>query len=325
MSVHSIPKLLVYHGDMLADSARIDAFGRALQQVVTLGSVVLDLGGGTGVLSALACRAGAARVYMIERGRIIGFAREFLRDNGLSERVTCVEGLSTECLLPEQVDVIVTETIGVAGFDEGILGYVIDARRRMGRPSGGGPVVIPRRLALWAAPVSDPDLHDRLVTRWARDLVGLNLRAVASRAANNIYMHRFEPDRLAAGGRELMSVDLGTVEHPFVEGTASFSFARPATIHGFAVWFEADLADGVTLSNAPDAAPAAASNFGQHWWHGFLPLTEELQVAAGEELELAVQINDGGLWRWRGGPNGQSRFDQCTAFGAPLDSGAPTL
>ena len=93
MSVHSIPKLLVYHGDMLADSARIDAFGRALQQVVTLGSVVLDLGGGTGVLSALACRAGAGRVYMIERGRIIGFAREFLRDNGLSERVTCVEGL----------------------------------------------------------------------------------------------------------------------------------------------------------------------------------------------------------------------------------------
>jgi protein arginine N-methyltransferase 1 len=176
-------------------------------------------------------------------------------------------------------------------------------------------------LALWAAPVSDPDLFDRLVTRWTRNLVGLDLRAVASRAASNIYMAQVEPERLAAGGREMMSVDLGTLEHPFVEGSASFSFARPATIHGFAVWFEAELADGVTLSNAPDAALTAASNVGQHWWHGFLPLQQELQIAAGEELELAVQVNDGGLWRWRGGSNEHPRFDQCTAFGVPLDRG----
>lgn len=312
----------MYHGDMLADAARIDAFGRALQQVVTPGAVVLDLGGGTGVLSALACRAGAGRVYMIEQARILGFARELLHDNGLADRVVCVEGHSTECQLPEPVDVIVTETIGVAGFDEGILGYVIDARRRLGRTSGGGPVAIPRRLALWTAPVSDPDLFDRLVTRWNRKLAGLNLRALASRAANNIYQCQIEADRLAAGGRELVSVDLGTLEHPFVEGTATFSFARPEMIHGFAVWFEAELADGVTLSNAPDAASTAASNVGQHWWQGFLPLAEDFRVAAGDELTIAVQVNDGGLWRWRGELNGHSRFDQCTAFGAPLDAGA---
>jgi hypothetical protein len=315
---------------MLADGARVDAFRRALDRTIVPGAVVLDLGGGTGVLSALACRAGAHRVYMMEQGQILRFAREVLRANGVADRVVCVEGFSTDSRLPEPVDVIVTETIGVAGFDEGILAYVIDARRRFGRVGGSGPVVIPRRLALWAAPVSAPDIHDRLVARWTRGLAGLDLRTVAARASNNVYIHRVEPDWLAAGGHELMSVDLGAVDQTFVEGTARFAFARPATVHGFAVWFEAELADGVTLSNAPSAepapasasAPTSASNVGHHWSHGFLPVPEGLDVAAGAELELSVQINDGDLWRWRGGANGQSRFDQCTAFGAPLDPGA---
>jgi protein arginine N-methyltransferase 1 len=295
-----------------------------LAQAVTPGAVVLDLGGGTGVLSALACRAGAGRVYLVEHGEIIGFTREILRDNGLSERVVCVEGLSTECELPEPVDVIVSETIGVAGFDEGILGFVIDARQRLGKRSAGGPEVIPRRLALWAAPVSDPELSDHLVTRWAQGVVGLDLHAVASRAANNLYMCQIEPGHLAADGREVVQVDLRTVEHPFVDGTVRFPFARAATVHGFAVWFAADLADGVTLTNAPDAEPRPSANVGQHWWHGFLPVAEPLQIAGGEELTLALQVNDGGLWRWRGGPGGAAHFDHCTAFGAPIRPGAPT-
>jgi len=322
VSIHTIPKLLVYHGDMLSDVARVEAFGRALQQVVTPGAVVLDLGGGTGVLSALACRAGAGRVYMVEQGTILGFAREVLRDNGLLDRVVCVEGLSTDIQLPEPVDVIVSETIGVAGFDEGILGFVMDARRRLGRTSGGGPAVIPRRLALWAAPVSDSHLFDHLVRRWTQSPAGLDFRAVAARAAKNVYLHEFDATILTQSGREVISVDFRTLEHPFVQGTAHFPFARPETVHGFAVWFEADLADGVTLTNAPSTAPASEASIGAHWWHGFLPLADELAIAAGDDLDLHVQVNDGRVWRWRGGLNGDLRFDHCTGFGAPLDPGA---
>jgi hypothetical protein len=65
-----------------------------------------------------------------------------------------------------------------------------------------------------------------------------------------------------------------------------------------------------------------SANVGQHWWHGFLPVAEPLLVAAGDELQLHVQANDGRLWRWRGGSHGDTRFDHCTGFGAPLDPGA---
>jgi Ribosomal protein L11 methyltransferase (PrmA) len=322
VNVHAIPKLLEYHGDMLADAERVNAFARALREVVTPGAIVLDLGGGTGILSALACRAGAGRVYMVEEGPILGFAREVLRANGVADRVTCISGLSTESQLPEPVDVIVTETIGVAGLDEGILGFVVDARRRFGRP-GASPVVVPGRITLWAAPVSAEDVHERLVARWRRGLAGLDFGTVATRAANHLYIRRVDAESLVAPGAQLCRVDLLSLDQAFVEGTARFSITRPATVHGFVVWFEAELTDAVRLSNAPTSGAGQAElGVGTHWSHGFLPVPVGLAVERGDELELAVQINDGGLWRWRGSANGQSRFDQCTAFGAPLDPGA---
>lgn len=314
VNVHALPKLLEYHGDMLADAARVSAFARAIQACVRPGAVVLDLGGGTGILSALACRAGAARVYMIEAGPVLAFARELLAANGLDARVVSLAGHSTAVSLPEPVDVIVSETIGVAAFDEGIVGAVLDARRRFARP-GAAPAIVPQRLAAWAAPVSDAELHEQLVGRWGAPLsaaTGYDLSAVRARASQHLYIRRVAAERLAAPGRAVVGVELAAAEDAYVTGATAFTLERPAAVHGFAVWFEAELAPGVTLSNAPAGAPS-------HWSHGFLPLPAALEIPAGGALSLELQINDGGLWRWRGGVEGGPGFDQCTAFGAPLD------
>jgi predicted RNA methylase len=319
VSVHVLPKVLEYHGDMLADPARVGAFRRAIEARVAPGAVVLDLGGGTGVLSALACRAGARRVYMMEAGPVIDFARELLKANGLAERVVTLHGQSIDSTLPEPIDVIISETIGVAAFDEGILSSVLDARRRFGRP-GSPPVVIPGQLAMWAAPVSDPALHERLVGRWGAPLseaTGYDVRTLRARAPHHLYIRRVMREHLVAPGVELARVDLATLAEPFVEGTARFPFERGATVHGLAVWFEAELAPGIVISNAP--VLEANEDISQHWSHGFLPLSDGLVVGQGETLELTVQVNGGDLWRWCGGVAGGARFDQCTAFGAPLD------
>jgi protein arginine N-methyltransferase 1 len=314
VSVHALPRVLEYHGEMLADEARVEAFARAIEARVSPGDVVLDLGGGTGILSALACRAGAARVYMIESGPVLAFARELLAANGLAQRVVTLEGHSTAVSLPEPVDVIVSETIGVAAFDEGILAAVLDARRRFAR-AGSTPIIVPQSLAAWAAPVTDGQLHERLVGRWGSELsgaTGYDLGALRARVAHHMYIRRIAAEALVAPGRALTRVDLASADDVFVEGAVTFSAERAAVVHGFAVWFEAELAPGIALSNAPAGAPS-------HWSHGFLPVPVPLEIAAGGVLSLDVQINDGGLWRWRGGVEGGARFDQCTAFGAPLD------
>ena len=58
--------VLDYHLSMLRDTARMDAFRRAIDASVRPGDVVVDLGCGSGVLSFMACEAGARTVYAIE-------------------------------------------------------------------------------------------------------------------------------------------------------------------------------------------------------------------------------------------------------------------
>ena len=99
----------------LTDEVRLSAYQRPINATVRPGDVVLDLGSGTGILGLFACRAGAAHVYSIEVGSIIGLAREICRVNGFLDRVTYMRGLSTELELSRKVDVVVADEIGNLG------------------------------------------------------------------------------------------------------------------------------------------------------------------------------------------------------------------
>src|SRR5919197_1335248 len=97
------------YGEMIADEGRMQAYSRALQHAISPASVVVDLGAGTGILSLLACRYGARKVYAVEPSSAIAIAEETAHANGFGDRIQCIQAHSTEIHLPEKADVILDD------------------------------------------------------------------------------------------------------------------------------------------------------------------------------------------------------------------------
>ncbi len=68
---------------MLADKQRMAFYHEAIQRKIKPGDRVIDLGTGTGILAALASRAGAGQVYAVDHSSIIEHAKMLAAENGI--------------------------------------------------------------------------------------------------------------------------------------------------------------------------------------------------------------------------------------------------
>jgi len=104
---------LHYHFNMLNDVARTGGFEEAIGHAVRPGARVLELGGGTGVLSFFAART-AERVWCVERNPDVAReTRRLLALNGCADIVEVVEADAAEYVPPQPVDVVVCEMLHV--------------------------------------------------------------------------------------------------------------------------------------------------------------------------------------------------------------------
>jgi len=149
------------------DHATTRGVVRLLQRILRPGDVVADLGAGSAVLSIAAAKLGASRVAAIEIDPdAIGNAEENVERNGVSDRVTIVEG-DAQVLLPLVAPVrlvlanIIAEVLrellpsmGKALTDDGAVilsGILLDERESMLETlcSGGGKVIGEDREDVW--------------------------------------------------------------------------------------------------------------------------------------------------------------------------------
>lgn len=305
---------LEYHRSLLADAKRTHAYRQAIRQVVKPGDVVVDLGSGSGILSFFAAEAGARRVYAIDHSHMADFA-EFLTGHlGFADRITVLHAPSPKVELPEFADVLVTETMGAAGFDEGILGFVLEARPRMLRP---GATILPCRLAFHAAPVQVEGDYERLVGWWSKPRYGFDLTPLRGFASNGVHLVHIDRRAHLAAGIALIEVDLATFDSDVVRGEAIFRAKRDGILHGFSTWFEATLAGSFKVDNG--------NSRDSHWSQAFLPLETPIAVTRGARIEVDIESDDGRSWRWQGSAGGKV-FDQSTwAALPPCDTSKATL
>jgi protein arginine N-methyltransferase 1 len=268
------------HREYLTDEPRLACFRKAVGEVVRPGDVVVDLGSGTGVLGLFACQAGAARVYSIDQGPILGLNQQICRANGLEDRVTFIKRFSLQADVPEKVDVVLADQIGRFGFEAGVLEYFYDARQRFLKPSGK---MIPSKIELWAASVEMPELYAN-VEFWSRRPANFDFEPARAIAVNTGYAVNLEPKHLLSEPGRLASLDLSTSTTAAFKGKSLYTITRAGQMHGVGGWFSAQLSPTVMMTNSPLAKTRINRR------NVFFPIDRPVRLAVGDRVLVAMHI-----------------------------------
>lgn len=307
------------HGSMLSDPIRMDAYEAALRTAVRPGAVVLDIGTGTGLMALLACRFGARRVYAVEPGDSIGLARAAAKAAGFADRIDFIQGLSTEITLPERADVVVSDLRGILPLFQRHLPAVVDARERLLAPGG---VMVGQADTIRLAPVEAPQEHHRLCSPWDEHARGFDLGAARRVSLNSWGRGRFAPGQLLADPRTWAVLDYRTLTEPHAAGTLAWTAARAGQAHGLAAWFDAELAEGIGFTTAPDAPETIYAG-------AFFPWPQPVDLAAGDEITVDLRARLAGdeyVWAWnsrvRRAGTVTAEFRQSTFLAQPFSADA---
>jgi len=305
-------------GEMIADRVRMEAYAEAIQRTVRPGSIVADLGTGTGIMSLIACKCGARRVYAIDPSDAIQLAAETARENGFGDRVVAMQKRSTEVTLPERADVIVSDMRGVLPPFQLHLPSIVDARDRLLAPGGQ---LVPQADTMWLAVLEAPDLFEKRVAPWKSAPLDLDLRSGLRYVANAWRKVQVKPGQLLSALLQWATLDYRSLTSPRVEGGGRCRITRDGTAHGLVVWFDAVLAEGVGFSNAPGAPELI---YGQ----AHFPWPEAVLLREGDEVECHLRADLVGgdyVWSWESKVHRREKpdavdvhFRQSTFLGAPL-------
>jgi type I protein arginine methyltransferase len=309
------------YGHMAADGVRMDAYARAIARAVTPGSVVVDLGAGTGILSLLAAKAGARKVYAVDTNPAVLLLRELAAENDLGDRIEVHDKSSLELTLPEKADVIVSDLRGSTPLHEEHFALIRDARERLLRPGG---VLVPAQDRLMVAMVESSKLTrdlDLAVAGFTRR--GLSARAARTSMANTVFADcssELSASHILSTSARWATLDYATVEPGVVEGGAELSIQRGGLANALAVWFDTTVHDGLGYSTGPGHSSV--------YTRTLLPLLEPLEVAADERVHVTVRAHSrGDRWAWettlvdRDGTT-KARQRQATFLGMPTSPDA---
>lgn len=271
--------LIQQHAILLKDTVRMEAYRKAIEEVVRPGSVVLDIGCGLGILSFLALKAGAKHVHAVDvEPNTLNLAKLVAKHNGFEKKIIFHKGLSVKTRLKEKVDVIVTELFGNLGLNENVLPVLIDARNRLLKKDGK---IIPKSAKLFFAPCEHKDweftlrsLHKIYDIDMLPDIEAVDLGTPSVSIKN---------EELLAEPKMFVDVNFETIKQISIRNKITFEFSRNGPLTGFAGWFESNLTDKISLKTDPNSLTT-------HWKQGFLPLRASIPVKTGQKITFELEI-----------------------------------
>lgn len=282
---------LYEHERMLADSRRVDTYARGIARHIRPGDVVLDLGTGTGLLSFIAARQGAARVYAIDHSPFVGIARQVARHNGI-DNVIFVRANSRGYTPPEPIDVILHEQIGDELFDENMVENLLDLKRRTLRKDGR---ILPARFELYIEPMALKPVY-RVPYLWENRVQGIDfgvlktipdLRAYKRPDHDLPYLRSGAFDYFLCEPEPVLSVDLNAIDSPDQiqrRFEVSRVVRRAGVMDGLCMYFRALFDEETSFGTSPALPPTS--------WGNRLFRTEQRACRAGDVLRYSIAMDD---------------------------------
>lgn len=281
------------YGVMLADPLRMAAFTTAMQEHIKPGSVVLDLGAGSGILSLLACKFGAGRVYAIDPNPLVWSLVDAARRNGYGDRISVLCADSREIDINDRVDVLLADIRGTLPLFGGTHSIVTDACKRFLSADG---VVLPQVDSVFVAPAAEPRLMAEWNRIWRDNDLGVDIRSLGALELGSLVASQADSSDLLAPGQFWGSFSWGQKARMQFSPQLTFNVVKDGDLHGFLAWFDLDFGSGIVLSNSPDAPKLV---YGRA---SFL-LGEAVPVRAGFVVRVALSVHpmpSSEVWTWAG-------------------------
>jgi predicted O-methyltransferase YrrM len=275
------------HSRLLSDDNRTKAFIDLLQRHAK-NNRVMEIGCGSGLLSCVAARLGATKVYAVEPTAVSVIARELVSRNGLSEIVEVLDGRLQD-LEPRPVDLAFSELLNADPFFEDVVSVTNAAAPWM----AAGGLLAPRNIKVYAALVRGADcarevrqaVHslDNFAKRFELDLSPL------TGAMDTDESYRFMSQTHLPVSEPVLLYDLalGDGGEPDEELEVTTLVAEAGPVDGAMVWFECTLDDGIILHNRPGTE--------NHWGQLICGWATERGVRSGQQVRLAVELEDNEL------------------------------
>jgi predicted RNA methylase len=264
---------LHYHHNMLMDENRMGSFKAAIAHTVFAGAKVLELGGGTGVLSCFAASK-ASKVWCVEfNPDMVAESRRLLSHNPDGHKVEVIHADAFHYLPPEPVDVVICEMIHSAMLREKQVA-VINAFKDRYRHRFGGPlpVFVPEAVIMAVQPLQQ-----------TYDFFGFHAPIIQFQSP-----HAIQPDTLEMAEPEVYStLDFTHDTSPEIQWVGTFIMERDGTVNALRFVTKNILA--VVLEEATTI----------DWLGGHLvlPLVEPVKVKAGNVIQVSFRYFAGGSLR----------------------------
>uniref|UniRef100_A0A8C5NX36 Protein arginine N-methyltransferase 2 n=1 Tax=Jaculus jaculus TaxID=51337 RepID=A0A8C5NX36_JACJA len=318
---------LKLHLEMLADQPRTTKYHSViLQNKESLkDKVILDVGCGTGIISLFcAHHARPKAVYAVEASEMAQHTGQLVMQNGFADTITVFQQKVEDVVLPEKVDVLVSEWMGTCLLFEFMIESILYARDAWLKEDG---IIWPTTAALHLVPCSaDKDYHSKVLfwdNAYEFNLSALKSLAIKEFFSKPKYNHILKPEDCLSEPCTILQLDMRTVQISDLEtmrGELRFDIQKAGTLHGFTAWFSVHfqsldegqpqqvlstgplhpLAGGCALSSGLPlrlAGGCALSFSTTHWKQTLFMMDDPVPVHTGDVLTGSVVLQRNPVWR----------------------------